>query len=80
MKKPDPEQESHLQDRGSVNNDLTRRKFLHSAAIAGAAVVTLPIAGVARSERAGRKNQPDGHMEKVLGSYGSEFGDLRGIR
>jgi len=80
MKKPDLELELHLQDHGSINNDLSRRKFLHSAAIAGVAAVTLPIAGVARSELAGRKNQPERHMKETLSSYGSEFGDLREIR
>jgi hypothetical protein len=81
MKKPDLEQESVLEDNGSSNHDLSRRRFLHSAAVAGVAAVTLPMAGAAKSGRqAGRKNQPERHMEKVLSGYGSEFGDLRGIR
>lgn len=80
MKDPDLKPESLKPATGSSNKDLTRRKFLHSAAIAGVAVATLPIAGAAKAGPAGLKNQPESSMEKVLSGYGSEFGDLRSIR
>jgi secreted PhoX family phosphatase len=62
----------------SSSNELSRRKFLKSAASGSAimaAAVTLPAQGTPKVNKDSSKtNNP---FEEVLRLYGSEFGDIR---
>jgi len=58
------------------DNDVSRRNFLKSAAIAGVAAVSLPIAATARSGPAERRVRHPDPVAQALSRYGSEFGDL----
>jgi nitrous oxide reductase len=64
----------------AAKKDLSRRKFLHSAAVAGAAAVTLPFAGNAQSATQAGQAHADDPMASALTRYGSELGNLKLIR
>ncbi len=79
MKQKEIQPESVLQIIKPDGNDLSRRKFLHTAAVAGMAAVTVPLAGMAQSGQAKKESRAVDPMEKILSRYGSEFGDLKQI-
>jgi len=60
--------------------DLSRRKFLQSAGVAGMAAMAIPIAGIAQSVPEVNPTSTEDRMDQVLSRYGSEFGDLTQIR
>lgn len=62
--------------------DLSRRKFLQSAAAASVTAITIPITGIAQSVQAEEVSRTtrQAPVEKILRRYGSEFGPLNNIR
>ena len=72
------------------NNDVSRRKFLQTAAsagvVAGMATVAMPMAANANTEpdaKAGPaegRSPPEHPLEKILSRYGSELGHVNRTR
>jgi len=60
----------------SAKKHLSRRKFLHSAAVAGTAAVALPFADIAQAVPQTGQASPEDPMESALTRYGSELGNL----
>ena len=60
-------------------NEPSRRKFLQSAAVAGVAVVTMPISGIAQAGQQKNQSGPGSPIEEILKRYGSELGHVNEI-
>lgn len=69
---------AELPDSATAIEDPSRRDFLRAAA-AGVAATTLPIAGIAGPDVAGRHAAPVSALEQILERYGSEFGAVRRV-
>ena len=59
-----------------THEDLSRRKFLQTAVVAGTVAATIPIAGIAQTGSAERSSKQNDPLETILRRYGSEFGRL----
>jgi len=57
--------------------NLSRRKFLQTAAIAGMAAAAVPAAGNAQTRPAVRPSNTEHPLENILNRYGSEFGNVK---
>jgi len=68
------------------NNDVSRRKFLQTAAtagmVAGMASVAIPIAanGNTQAGPAKGRSRPEDPLETILNRYGSELGHVNQTR
>ena len=66
------------------NNDVSRRKFLKTAAsagmVAGIATAAIPISSMAELAPVMKRSRPEDPLEKILSRYGSELGDLNRTR
>lgn len=63
----------------SLNQDLSRRKFLQTAAAAGMVAATVPITGMALAGQAEHRSRPEDPLENILSRYGSEFGHMNQV-
>ena len=66
------------------NNDVSRRKFLQTAAsagvVAGMATVAMPLTAVAEAGPAKERSRPEDPLETILSRYGSELGHVNRTR
>jgi hypothetical protein len=66
------------------NNDVSRRKFLQTAASAGmvAGLVTsaIPMASMAEATPVSDRSRSEDPLEKILSRYGSELGEVNRTR
>jgi hypothetical protein len=66
------------------NNDVSRRKFLETAAsagvVAGMVTVAMPISAIAEAGPAKERSRPEDPLEKILSRYGSELGNVNRTR
>jgi hypothetical protein len=66
------------------NNDVSRRKFLQTAAgagvVAGMAAVAIPLTASAEAGPTEAASRPEHPLETILSRYGSELGHLKRTR
>ncbi len=65
------------------NNDVSRRKFLQTAAsaglVAGMVTASIPVSAIADARPAKDRSRPEDPLENILSRYGSELGHVQRI-
>jgi len=79
MKHKDTQSEISTPIHQPGKQDLSRRKFLQTAAAAGMVAATAPIAGMSQSQPAKHNSGLEDPVEKILSRYGSEFGHFNRV-
>jgi len=64
-------------------NDVSRRKFLQTAAsagvVAGMVTASIPVSAIAEAEPAKQNSRLEDPLENILSRYGSELGHVQRI-